>query len=245
MPSPTTIHEFRHPSSPYLISTDPHKLSLDAISAAFSSSELYSASPLQTSQLATCLRHSLCLGLYLIPTNAPSDLSTTATSSLPSGTTYASTAIPSSTSTSTTTTYAQIGLARLVTDHVTFAYLTDVYVLPDYRGRGLARWLLHCVDQVLGRFAALRRTLCIVRKDDGVSGLYEECLGMREFGSVSDEQEKQIEGEAAKNGVPAALNGHSGDKTADEQQYVVLSKTGKGTWAHGSFLSTSGAGADA
>jgi GNAT superfamily N-acetyltransferase len=39
----------------------------------------------------------------------------------------------------------QIGLARMVTDRSTFAYLCDVYVLPERRGRGLGRWLMECV----------------------------------------------------------------------------------------------------
>lgn len=40
---------------------------------------------------------------------------------------------------------AQIGFARVVTDRATFAYLCDVYVLEDYRGRGLGVWLTACV----------------------------------------------------------------------------------------------------
>lgn len=40
---------------------------------------------------------------------------------------------------------AQIGLARVVTDHATFAYLCDVYVLESHRGRGLGKWLIECV----------------------------------------------------------------------------------------------------
>jgi GNAT superfamily N-acetyltransferase len=39
----------------------------------------------------------------------------------------------------------QIGLARVITDAATFAYLCDVYVLPEWRGRGLGRWLMECV----------------------------------------------------------------------------------------------------
>lgn len=34
-----------------------------------------------------------------------------------------------------------IGFARVVTDYTTFAYLGDVFVLEDWRGRGLATWL--------------------------------------------------------------------------------------------------------
>jgi GNAT superfamily N-acetyltransferase len=34
---------------------------------------------------------------------------------------------------------AQIGFGRVVTDRATFAHLCDVFVLPDHRGRGVAR----------------------------------------------------------------------------------------------------------
>jgi GNAT superfamily N-acetyltransferase len=39
----------------------------------------------------------------------------------------------------------QVGLARVVTDYATFAYLCDVYVLEEHRGRGLGVWLMECV----------------------------------------------------------------------------------------------------
>ena len=35
-----------------------------------------------------------------------------------------------------------VGFARFVTDHATFAYLADVFVLPEHRGQGLATWLV-------------------------------------------------------------------------------------------------------
>ena len=40
---------------------------------------------------------------------------------------------------------AQVGLARVVTDHATYAYLCDVYVLESHRGEGLGKWLIGCV----------------------------------------------------------------------------------------------------
>ena|ERR1041385_1096812 len=40
---------------------------------------------------------------------------------------------------------AQVGLARVVTDYATFAYLCDVYVLESHRGRGFGQWLIECV----------------------------------------------------------------------------------------------------
>ena len=36
----------------------------------------------------------------------------------------------------------QVGLTRVVTDHATFAYLCDVYVLEEHRGRGLGKLLI-------------------------------------------------------------------------------------------------------
>jgi len=39
----------------------------------------------------------------------------------------------------------QIGFARLITDYSTFAYLCDVYVLEEYQGDGLGRWVMECI----------------------------------------------------------------------------------------------------
>jgi GNAT superfamily N-acetyltransferase len=36
----------------------------------------------------------------------------------------------------------QVGLTRVVTDHATFAYLCDVYVLEEHRGKGLSKWMM-------------------------------------------------------------------------------------------------------
>lgn len=39
----------------------------------------------------------------------------------------------------------QVGFARIISDYPTIAYLGDVFVLPEYRGRGLAKWLMECI----------------------------------------------------------------------------------------------------
>jgi GNAT superfamily N-acetyltransferase len=39
----------------------------------------------------------------------------------------------------------QIGFSRVVTDRATFAYLADVFVLEEYRHRGLGNWMIGCV----------------------------------------------------------------------------------------------------
>jgi GNAT superfamily N-acetyltransferase len=39
----------------------------------------------------------------------------------------------------------QVGFARVVSDHATFAYLADVFVLDSHRGLGLGIWLVECI----------------------------------------------------------------------------------------------------
>jgi len=38
----------------------------------------------------------------------------------------------------------QIGFARVISDRATIAILNDVFVLPEFRGRGLGKWLVEC-----------------------------------------------------------------------------------------------------
>ena len=40
---------------------------------------------------------------------------------------------------------SQIGFARVITDHATFAYVADVFVLESHRGQGLGVWLMEVV----------------------------------------------------------------------------------------------------
>lgn len=40
---------------------------------------------------------------------------------------------------------AQVGFARLITDSATFAYLADVYILEEHRGKGLSKKLMETI----------------------------------------------------------------------------------------------------
>jgi len=56
----------------------------------------------------------------------------------------------------------QVGFARVVTDLATYAYLADVFIVEECRGRGLGDWLvesilLHPQLQGLRRFALITR----------------------------------------------------------------------------------------
>ncbi len=41
----------------------------------------------------------------------------------------------------------QIGFARVVSDLVRFSWIGDVFILPEYRGHGLSKWLMSIVTE--------------------------------------------------------------------------------------------------
>lgn len=64
----------------------------------------------------------------------------------------------------------QIGFGRLVTDKATFAYLADVFILEEYRGQGLSKWLMEVI-QSHPEVQGLRRWMLMTRD---AQGLYEQ-----------------------------------------------------------------------
>lgn len=73
---------------------------------------------------------------------------------------------------------SQIGLVRLVTDDVTFAYITDVYILPEYQGKGLGRWMLECLNEIIQGWTYLRRVMFL---SSDKMDLYRKCLGAKDW----------------------------------------------------------------
>lgn len=63
--------------------------------------------------------------------------------------------------------HGQIAFARMVTDGATFAYLADVFVLPEYRGKGYAKAL---VREVMAHpeLQGLRRVMLATRDAHGL-----------------------------------------------------------------------------
>ena len=56
----------------------------------------------------------------------------------------------------------QVGFARVITDYATYAYLGDVYILEDFRGRGLSKWLMQVITDH-PELQGLRRWTLITR----------------------------------------------------------------------------------
>ncbi len=63
----------------------------------------------------------------------------------------------------------QIGLTRVITDYATFAYVCDVFVLEEFRGQGLGKWMMKVVTE----HPDLQRGWWILATRDA-HGLYEQ-----------------------------------------------------------------------
>jgi GNAT superfamily N-acetyltransferase len=74
-------------------------------------------------------------------------------------------------------TQRQIGFARVVTDYTIFAYLMDVFIFKEYRGRGYGKELVaYIMDHEV-----LRTVKTIALKTRDSHGLYKK-FGFREVG---------------------------------------------------------------
>jgi GNAT superfamily N-acetyltransferase len=61
----------------------------------------------------------------------------------------------------------QVGFTRVVSDRATFAWVCDVYVLPEHRGDGLGKWLMETVKSHPD-LQGLRRWLLATRDAHGL-----------------------------------------------------------------------------
>jgi len=113
------------------ISSDPHRLDLDAVCEFLAQS--YWAPTRSRKTIKRSLRHSLTFGVY------DGD--------------------------------RQVAMARLVTDYATFAWLCDVFVHQDYRGRGIGKWLMETI-QAHPDMQELKRWLLVTRDAQGLYSRY-------------------------------------------------------------------------
>lgn len=61
----------------------------------------------------------------------------------------------------------QVGFARVITDYSAIAYLGDVYILEEYRGHGLSKWL---IETIMGHpnLQGLRRWILLTKDAHGL-----------------------------------------------------------------------------
>ncbi|PGG95728.1 hypothetical protein AJ79_09901 [Helicocarpus griseus UAMH5409] len=186
-PTKTSIPSDNDPATngmiEYLISTDPSLLSLSAINAAFAQEYMYWAKPLPEPLLQEMLDRSLCFGVYTCNNNGADTNITTN-----SATTSTSTDSNSTSQKPFAKNPTQIGFARIVTDNVTIAYLTDVYILPEYQGIGLGSWMLQCVNEwVDGRDeSGYFRRLMLLTVGGHRAEYYRRVIGAEQQGRVGE-----------------------------------------------------------
>lgn len=65
----------------------------------------------------------------------------------------------------------QVGFARVIGDRATFGYLADVFVLPEFRGRGISKALMDAVS-AHPELTGLRRMLLATRDAHGLYAGY-------------------------------------------------------------------------
>ncbi|MEO6541446.1 MAG: GNAT family N-acetyltransferase [Ferruginibacter sp.] len=62
---------------------------------------------------------------------------------------------------------SQVGFARVITDHATFAYLADVFIIEKFRGKGLSKWMMGAIMDH-PELQGLRRWLLATRDAHGL-----------------------------------------------------------------------------
>jgi GNAT superfamily N-acetyltransferase len=131
----------------FLISSDKSLLPLPFVQEAYGTEAMFWATPLDDDITRTMLNSSLTLGLYAL-SNEEGAVKRT-----------------------------PIGMARMVTDYTTLLYLTDVYLVPGYRGLGLGKWIIQACRSIALDLPQLR-FLILLAGTEQAQNLYRRELGM-------------------------------------------------------------------
>jgi len=152
-----TLHEWRGTfnGTSYLISTNPALVSIDFVNDAFGSRDMYWATALPLPALQTMLRNSIVLGVYEIAQKFPDPRSV----SEPSTPRTPSPTLDAAGVDSDSEELSMVGMARFATDFVLLMYLSDVYIQPEHRGKGVSTWLIECCKDLLDSMPHLRRLI--------------------------------------------------------------------------------------
>jgi ribosomal protein S18 acetylase RimI-like enzyme len=78
-----------------------------------------------------------------------------------------------------------IGMARMITDYTTLAYLTDVYIAPKHQGRGIGKWLIACCREICMGMENLR-FMVLLTGSEQAQALYRRELGMAKLDGVEE-----------------------------------------------------------
>ncbi|KJZ74624.1 hypothetical protein HIM_05974 [Hirsutella minnesotensis 3608] len=147
----------------FFLTTDKAFLDHKVVNDTFNSDLMWWNDPLEPVQLQRMLDNCLTLSIYAVPDSAD-DMKNNG--GLPRCTKGPS--------------FRMVSLARIVTDYVTFAYLTDVFVLEDYQRKGLASWMMRAVKELVDEWPNLRG-LILMTSDKAAARMYQRELGAVDF----------------------------------------------------------------
>ena len=78
-----------------------------------------------------------------------------------------------------------IGMARMITDYTTLAYLTDVYLLPEHQSQGLGKWIIACCREICASMEDLR-FMVLLTGSEQAQKLYRRELGMQKLDGAEE-----------------------------------------------------------
>ncbi|KAF4550359.1 Hypothetical protein D9617_17g046270 [Elsinoe fawcettii] len=148
----------------YTLTTDPSAIDVTTLNTFFASEDMYWAQPLPIPAVETMISSSLNFTLL----RNPSPTSPSAPKEV-------------------------VGYARCITDHVIFAYLTDVYIVREHQGRGLGKWMIARITETFDAMPHLRRSMMVTGDWEQSVPFYER-MGYHRIG-------EQIDGEGHDRGL--------------------------------------------
>ncbi|KAJ9638070.1 uncharacterized protein PV06_04947 [Exophiala oligosperma] len=163
----------------HIISTDPSLIPLESLNDIFASDDFHWGKPLPLDQLRIFVQRSLCFALY----------DTAADDSTEDNTAHRQASANASPG-------RLIGFARWITDMVTVNYLTDVYILPEHRGKRLGVWMMECVDDTFKAMPHLRGMILIADRGSSTESFYRRHLSMGDLASPSFCMDRKGQGSA-------------------------------------------------
>ncbi|EXV05666.1 acetyltransferase (GNAT) domain protein [Metarhizium robertsii] len=148
----------------FFLTTDKTFLDPKAVNEVFESDLMWWNDPLELSQMRKMLDNCLTLAVFYVPDTEEEMMSN---GGMPR---YMNNGPD----------FRMIGLARIVTDYVSLAYLTDVFIIEEFQRRGLASWMMRALKELVDEWPNLRG-LMLMASDKAAARMYQRTLGAVDF----------------------------------------------------------------
>lgn len=142
----------------FFLTNDKTYLEPQAINAVFESDLMWWNDPLPEGQMRKMISNCMTMSIYHVP-ESEKQMQKSGAPRRPHGSNV-----------------KLVGLARVVTDYVTFAYLTDVFILEEFQRRGLASWMMQGLKELVEEWPNLRG-LVLMTHDKSAAKMYQRELG--------------------------------------------------------------------